>query len=298
MCALWNRTKPEAMAAARNRQLTQALLAEVLEQRAKLRLTFPSQVTSLRELSGSLASFGPQGLDVEVSSLKSGSQSWVGTPVSCYFRVRDRERAGLTRFYTFDSAIEAVGTAPNGLVHFRLTTPRTVAHAQQRRSVRVSVDQRRMPVFMLWRELPAGADVAATPPLAQSGPQTQGRLRVENISGCGLRLVAQNALLSELGLKPQVGESLCFYFKALEGQEIAEKAFLVNATIRNAFNDPQSGETALGLEFMAEGGLNKNRRLVWTPLKANEVTHLSGFIFKWNLLDFYKEKRVDEGLAS
>lgn len=292
MCALWSRSKDDP--AARDREFLSGLLTLALAQRAKLRLTLHSQLTSLREVSGSLADFGAGGLDVEISSLKSGSQSWVGAPVSCYFRVRDKGPDAISRFYTFDSRIDAVRMAQNGMVHFALAMPASAAHAQQRRSVRVPAGPARVPVLMVWQELRDGADVAATPPLLQLGEATQGRMRLENISACGLRLTLQNALLSELGLKPAPGETYAFYFKALDGQDIDEKNFLVSATLRNAFTDPQTGETALGFEFQAEGRLNKNKRLVWSTLKNNEATGLSAFILKWNLLDFHRDKRVDE----
>lgn len=296
MCALWNRTKAEETAAERNQKLVRAVLSDILDQRAKLRLTFDSRVTNMRELSGALTAVNASGLTVEISALKSASASWVGTAVSCYFRVRDRENPAFSHFYTFSSRIESTQVAPNGLVLFTLSQPQTMEHAQQRRSVRVSADQNRLPVLVVWRELAPGADVSCTPPLFRNEDRTQGKLRVDNISTCGLRLSVQNAALSEIGLKPTVGESYSFYFKTVEAQEDMEKAFLVNAVLRNLFYDPQAGETALGFEFTAEGALNKEKRLVWTPLKASEATGLNAFIFKWNLLDFYKEKRVDEGV--
>ncbi|HWR04243.1 MAG TPA: hypothetical protein VN419_09500 [Humidesulfovibrio sp.] len=273
-----------------------SVLSDILDQRAKLRLTFDSRITSLRELSGALTGANASGLTVEISALKSASASWVGMSVSCYFRVRDRENPAFSHFYTFASRIESTQVAPNGLVLFTLSQPQTVEHAQQRRSVRVSADQNRIPALVVWRELSPGANVSGTPPLFRNEDRAQGKLRVDNISTCGLRLIVQNAALSEIGLKPTVGESYSFYFKTVEAQEDMEKTFLVNAVLRNLFYDPQAGETALGFEFTAEGALNKDKRLVWTPLRASEATGLNAFIFKWNLLDFYKEKRVDEGV--
>ena len=100
-------------------------------------------------------------------------------------------------------------------------------------------------------------------------------------------------VMSEVLPKQEPGAIFPFYFKAVAEEDTPAKAFLANAVLRNVFSDPQRGETSLGFEFVAEGRLNKQKRLVWTPLATNELPDLSPFIFKWNLLDFYREKRVD-----
>ena len=51
------------------------------------------------------------------------------------------------------------------------------------------------------RDLDKLLAAAGNTPLAQLGARTQGRMRLENISACGLRLTLQNALLAELGVK-------------------------------------------------------------------------------------------------
>ncbi|MBI5519132.1 MAG: hypothetical protein HY916_03615 [Desulfovibrio sp.] len=295
MCALWTKSNPDEEVAARNRRLVRDTIEDILDQRAKLRISFDSHVTNIKEITGVLAKVGGSGLAVEVSSLKSASKSWEGMGVSCYFRVRDREDPEHSHFFTFKSRVESVSVSPAGLVYFLLTPPETMEHAQQRRSVRVGAGPARLPAVMVWRELPQGANVAGTPPLFSTQDRDQGRLKVDNISTCGIRLVVQNALLTEKGLKPAQGERYSLYFKAMEEQEEMEKAFLANALLRNVFYDPQAGETALGLEFVDTGALDKERKLVWKPLRDNVLPEINAFIFKWNLLDFYRDKRVDEG---
>jgi hypothetical protein len=295
MCALWNITKPEDEAVKRSRQLASSILADALDQRAKFRLTFEDKTTSIKDISATLINFGAAGVVVEISALKKASQSFVGAAVSCYFSVRDRANKSVSNFYTFNSSVRTVQLQPNGVVSFVLVPPAEVTPAQQRRSVRVSVDQERMPLFLAWRELPPGANIAEAPPLFSAGPQGQGQVKVDNISSFGLRLMVQNAFMGEVLPKQNTGEVFSFYFKAVAEEDGQEKTFLANAVLRNIFSDPQQGETSLGFEFVAVGGLNKQKRLVWTPLKANGLADLSAFIFKWNLLDFYREKRVSEG---
>jgi len=293
MCALWNSDKQKAAVDKRARRFISETLTDALDQRAKFRLTFADSTTSLKDISASLTGFNSGGVLVEVSSLRKASQAFVGAAVSVYFRVRGGGETPAENFYTFNSSVRAVKMQENGVVTFALSLPTELTPAQQRRSVRVAVDMERMPMFMAWRELPAGTDITAAPALLTCTPQRQGQLKVNNISSYGLRLIVPNAVMSEVLPRQEPGAVFTFYFKVVAEEDTPAKAFLANAVLRNVFSDPQTGETALGFEFVAEGRLNKQRRLVWTQLATNELPDLSPFIFKWNLLDFYREKRVD-----
>jgi c-di-GMP-binding flagellar brake protein YcgR len=293
MCALWKPDKQKEAADKRSRQFIAETLTDALDQRAKMRLTFEDTTTSIKDISGSLVGFNSRGVLVEVSSLKKASQAFVAATVSCYFRVRVGGETPTENFYTFNSRVQSVHMQDNGVVAFVLASPTEIMPAQQRRSVRVSVDLERMPMCMVWRELPGGADITAAPPLLSCNAQRQGQLKVDNISSYGLRLIVPNAVMSETLPRQEPGEVFSFYFKAVAEEETPIKAFLACAVLRNTFSDPQTGETSLGFEFVAEGRLNKEKRLVWTRLPTNELPGLSPFVFKWNLLDFYRDKRVD-----
>ena len=66
-------------------------------------------------------------------------------------------------------------------------------------------------------------------------------------------------------------------------------SFWAQAALRNIFHDPQTSETALGFQFIAEGFMDEKHGMVWKPLKFDEVSGLGKFVFKWNL-DLYREK--------
>jgi len=295
MCALWNLAKQSKDADKRNRQLVSGILTDALDQRAKIRLAFADTTTSLKDISASFVSFDNSRIVLEVSTLKKASQSFAGVSVSCYFMVRDKTDSSISNFYTFVSHVQSVQMQPNGVVAFALPAPAELAPAQQRRSVRVGVDQERMPLFFAWHELPAGTAISETPPLLCSKAGAQQPFKIENISSCGLRLVVQNEIINDVLPKKEPGITFSFYFKAIAEPETPARPFMVNAVLRNIFSDPQKGETSLGFEYTDQGRMDKNKRLVWSPLKANELGDLSPFIFKWNLLDFYRDKRVDEG---
>jgi len=76
-------------------------------------------------------------------------------------------------------------------------------------------------------------------------------------------------------------------------EEEMEEEFLVNAVLQNGFNDLEKKETSLGFEFVDEGSVTDKGQLKWQTLRSGEVSTLGVFILKWNLLDFYNEKRID-----
>lgn len=52
----------------------------------------------------------------------------------------------------------------------------------------------------------------------------------------------------------------------------------------------EGGDALFGFEFFAEGEIDEDGRLKWESLRTGELASLGAFIFKWNVLDFQKEK--------
>ena len=289
MCALW--TKDEKDDAARKRRLVLDLLEDIRDQRAKVKLDFEASVTSLKEITATLMEFDEQSVTFEVSALKGASGTWIGSEVTCFFRIHDREIRSREQFLTFDTRITGVELRPSGMVHFVMALPETVKSAQLRRSVRVGVDPRKVPTLKVWRELPSGALVSDAKPLLNSETDATRGLKVDNFSANGMRLLLGNALMHEALPEQRKGEHFSFHFQAVAEPGAPAATFWVNAILRNIFSDTQKGETALGFEFISEGFIDETRRLVWRPLRFDEVGGLGKFIFKWNL-DLYREKGI------
>ncbi|MBU1229433.1 MAG: hypothetical protein KKA55_05715 [Proteobacteria bacterium] len=292
MSALW--AKGENDDAARRRTLVLDMLEDIRDQRAKLKLEFAEDVTSIKNITASLIDYDAATVTLEVSALKGASGTWIGAGVSCFFRIHDREVRSREQYLTFASRINAVQQRPSGMVHFVLELPEAIKSAQMRRSVRVKVDQRKVPALLLWRELPSGVIIADTPPLLNSETDTKRGLKVDNFSANGLRLLLDNALMREVLPDQDKGEHFSFYFKAAVEPGTPASSFWVNSVLRNVFRDPQKSETALGFEFISEGQVDESRRLVWRPLRFDEVGGLGKFVFKWNL-DLYREKGLGQG---
>lgn len=286
MCALWGKDKNDE---AKRVAMLADVLADIRDQRAKLKLVFEEGVTSIQNVAASLLDFNTTKIVVEVSSLKGASSTWIGAQVSCFFRVRDREFRNREHFLTFDSSVMGVEQNASGFVRMELTFPKSMRNAQQRRGVRVKVDSLKVPEFMLWDLSGAERDLRQTAPALSNENYKNHLVKVDNFSAGGIRLLVARSLLREALPESNKGAHYHMFFQAVEEPGDKTSNFWVEAVLRNTFHDPETGETSLGMEFVAEGVPGAEDSLTWRPLRFDEVTGLGKFVFKWNL-DLYRDK--------
>ena len=286
MCALWTKENDDAK---RKQRIILDLLEDIRDQRAKLKLEFDEGVTSIQDLTGTLLEYDASGLVVEVSSLKGATSAFDGASISCFFRVRDREVRGREQYLTFDTVVRSVTLRPSGVVHFSLDFPHNLKSAQLRRSVRVKVDSRKVPDLTVWPDFSGWQDTEKHKALFTVEHLSNRLYKVDNFSANGVRLLVNSALMREAMPQPVKGLRFAMNFTAVAEPGAAPTSFWVSAALRNVFYDPQTSETALGFEFVAEGVMDEKLGLVWRPLKFDEVSGLGKFVFKWNL-DLYREK--------
>lgn len=286
MCALWSRDADDAK---RKQQVILDLLEDIRDQRAKIKLEFDEGITSIKDLTATLLEYDANGMTAEVSSLKGATHAFDGAHLSCFFRVRDREARGREQYLTFDSSVQAVEQRPSGMVHFSLAFPQNLKSAQLRRSVRVKVDGRKVPELTLWPDFSGWQDMSKLTALFGPEQLAAREFKVDNFSANGLRLLVGSALMHASLPEPVKGTRYAVHFQAVAEPGAQPAAFWVQAVLRNIFRDPQTSETALGFEFVAEGFSDEKHGLVWKPLRFDEVSGLGKFVFKWNL-DLYREK--------
>lgn len=286
MCALWTTENDDAK---RKQQIILNLLEDIRDQRAKLKLELDAGITSIKDLTATLLEFDADGLTVEVSSLKGATHAFDGAPLSCFFRIRDRAVRGREQYLTFDTTVKEVVQRPSGMVHFSLAFPQNLKSAQLRRSVRVKVDQRKVPELVAWPDFSGWQDLSKLTPVFGAEHLSKRLLRVDNFSANGLRLLVSSALMHEVTAQLTKGTRYAMSFRAVSEPGTPPLSFWVSAILRNIFQDPQTSETALGFEFIAEGFMDEKNGLVWKPLKFGEVSGLGKFVFKWNL-DLYRER--------
>lgn len=291
MCALWTKEDNDEK---RKQQIILDLLEDIRDQRSKIKLEFEAGVTSIKDLTATLLEYDINGLTVEVTSLKGVASSFGGARLSCFFRVREKGGRGREQYYTFNARIMKMEQRPSGLIHFSLDFPQNLRSAQLRRSVRVKVDPRKVPELAIWDDFSGSKDMGRMAPLFGPAHMAQKRFKVDNFSANGARVLVANSLMHEALPQPAKGTRYAMHFRAAIEPGAPPTAFWVGAVLRNVFSDPQTGETALGFEFVAEGFMDEKEGMVWKPLKFDEVSGLGKFVFKWNL-DLYREKGIDNG---
>lgn len=286
MSALWSKENDDEK---RKQQIILDLLEDIRDQRAKIKLEFDEGITSIKDLTATLLEYDVNGMTVEVSSLKGATRAFDGVVLSCFFRVRDRETRGREQYLTFDTRVRSVEQRPSGMVHFSLAFPQNLKSAQLRRSVRVKVDSRKVPELTVWPDFSGWQDVNKLTAVFSADQLLNREFKVDNFSANGLRLLANSTLMHTAMPEPVKGTRYTVQFRAISEPGSPAASFWVSAALRNVFRDPQTSETALGFEFIAEGYMDEKHGLVWKPLKFDEVSGLGKFVFKWNL-DLYREK--------
>jgi len=286
VCALWSRDEEDAK---RKQKVILDLLEDIRDQRAKIKLEFDRGVTSIKDMTATLLEFDANGMTVDVSSLKGATHAFDGARRSCFFRVRDRQARGREQFLTFDTSVLGVVQRPSGMVQFSLAFPENLKSAQLRRSVRVKVDARKVPELTLWPDFSGWQDMSKLTPVLGAEDMAAREFKVDNFSANGLRLLVSSSLMHRAIPEPVKGTRYAARFQAVAEPGAPPASFWVGAVLRNVFRDPQTSETALGFEFIAEGAMDEKLGLVWKPLRFDEVSGLGKFVFKWNL-DLYREK--------
>lgn len=288
MSALWSKKNDDAQ---KQRNVLIDLLEDIRDQRAKLKVEFEGALSNIQSVNATLLDYNLDGMTVEVSQIAVATHAFDGVAATCYVRLRDRSGGGRGReqFLSFETRVRQVVQRPSGQVHFLLNFPENLKSAQLRKSVRVKVDGRKVPELTIWPDFSGWTDLSRIRPVFSAEQIASRKVKADNFSANGLRLLVNTALLHELLPELTKGTRFAVSFTAVSepGQPAAN--FWVSAVLRNVFADTQTGETALGFEFTAEGFRDEKDGMVWKPLKFDEVSGLGKFVFKWNL-DLYREK--------
>ena len=265
------------------------LLEEALAQRSRCHLKLPQAIVGLKEIDCAILEASTRGLLLESIGKAAAGPHWVGQPVKGYFQVVLRRKSLEEIFYTFDSHIRAAASSPAGLARLRLTEPEALVFGQRRKSLRLEPDMERLAAAFFWRyDRKAGFCLDA--PALRSGDFHNGAARLANLSAGGLCLTLGGPLAQERGLTAVRGDRLVVRLELSEPRAAAGGEFWMVAKVSHAAMDRVNNDLTLGLEFLAQGGLDpKAGKIRWQPVESHVIPELADILYLWHL-DRHRER--------
>lgn len=290
MCAFWTKKKNAVGQDGSEAARITSILETALDQRSNIVICFNECVTTIGNVDSYIVRLNDEEIVLCVSLVNIDPEKFAGASLKCSFRISDGKSSKHKKLYEFESSVVSVQIARSGEIHFVLAFPEKISTGQQRRCVRVSIDKKRIPLVSMWYELPEGQRISGSQPLAISNNDDSCPMRLCNLSTTGLCIKVKKSELHGKFSEIKQGDSFTFYFEAARDCGEGEQPFWVNAALRNEMHVLEGGDALFGFEFSAEGEVDENGHLKWESLRTGEVASLGAFIFKWNVLDFQKEK--------
>ncbi len=264
-------------------KMSRRLMEEAIVQRSRCYLALPETLTGLGELACAILEASTRGLVLESVGKTACGPHWTGLPVTGFFRVTLRRSRPEETFYTFDSRIREAAAGRAGTARLLLDEPRALVFGQRRKSLRLEPEPGQVRSAFLWR-YEKGAGFVRNAPSLRDGDFQSGQARLADISAGGLRLCLRGALLRERCLELPKGQRVVVHLELNEPRVSGENAFWIVARVRHAAKDGLSGDTSLGLEFLASGNLDHTAgKIRWQPVQDHVIPGLTDIFFHWDL---------------
>lgn len=274
---------------AEKRRHIAAVLDCAMAQRSKIHLQFDEKATSLTGLTAIVVQLAASDLVLELGGVSNLQQRFVGQPVTCFFKIVEREHRQRETFYSFDTTILTVRPQTGAPPRLALALPERLRVAQRRKSLRLRPDLERFSHLALWKHGAGDCFDPAQPTVGRE--QFEAREAVlENFSAGGLRLGLGKALLRARNLDPQKGDRFILFFTFAEDLPRLRREYWLVGRINNIRPDPVSGDVAFGLEFIANGVRQEEScKVVWQRIDDNVVDDLAQRLYQWHL-ELYRDK--------
>ncbi|MBF0480583.1 MAG: hypothetical protein HQK81_07785 [Desulfovibrionaceae bacterium] len=258
------------------------LFEEALAQRSKFHLAFDPGVSSLKNITGALYSHDSLSVVLELTGVKGSSQKWQNEVVTVYFEIIDRGlRQGV--FYTFDARIEQIEEKAGERLFLHLSFPLTVDRAQRRKSLRVAGDLDCIEQFTMWVYDSQGKfDLKS--PFLRLEDFASGMARLENISAGGLRILFTQPFLQRKPVEIAKGLRFIISIEVKNTQCPGDMDSWLIARINNTYENPVNRTVEAGIEFIAEGKINPDNKVIWKKVVGNVVENVGAWTYTWYLL--------------
>jgi len=258
------------------------LFEEALAQRAKFHLAFDPGVTSLKNITGALYSHDNLSVVLELTGVKGYSQKWQSEVVTVYFEIIDR---GLKQgiFYSFDARIEEIKEKDGERLFVHLSFPLAVDRAQRRKSLRVVGDLDCFAQLTLW-VYNAEGKFDLSDPFLRLDDFISGLVRLDDVSAGGMRLLFTQPFMHGKAVEIAKGLRFIVSTKVKNTQCPGDKDVWLIARVNNTYENPVTRNIEAGIEFIAEGKINPDNKVIWKKVAGHVVENVGAWTYTWYLL--------------
>lgn len=261
------------------------ILTTALDQRSKIELGF-SQENLQKTANCSIIDLQNKSLTLEFPSYINPRPQWIGKEVFCYFKIVGRKQ---NIFYHFTSTILDIDRSDPVVIQGQIALPDKLNLSQKRNHYRLEVPSNLIKVFSVWKikytdkQKLSPKPLSWGPPLLSLNAQPSAKIDLLDLSGGGVRIKIPVKALRAKGLDPEKDKHFFFKIGLWEPEKQKTETFWLVATARNIFQDHNSRDLEMGLQFMAQGFFQEEgqQHLTWKKVNTKDgVEDLTTWVFR------------------
>lgn len=264
-------------------QKNAAILDLALLQRAKVAIQFSHDISKLSQISGVIMSLSEAGLVLELSGITTVTERFIDQPITCFFKIVERDERHREIFYTFRTTILRARHIADKPPQIAVSFPKNLQGSQRRKSLRMKPDLQQFSHISLWRYDASGGFDINKPSVSHSHFKNN-VARIDNISAGGLRISLRRDLLKEQDLAPEKGHRFIIFATFSDDIPKLRTEYWLVCKINNTQRDPVSGDMVLGFEFIAHGLRQpETGKVEWSKIMDNVIDDLAQRIYQWHV---------------
>ncbi len=281
--------KKQALEEERLKKRHASILDLAILQRSKVYIKFPKDATNITGVTANIMAMDPDSLVLELSGINALKDRFIGQPVECFFKIIEADGKHREFFYNFTASILRVRQQSETLPQVVVSFPHALQGTQRRKSLRMKPDIGQFSHLALWR-YDAGGGFDISKPTINLQNFKHNLAFLENISAGGLRLRVRRQIFKEQAFEPAKGERFILFVTFSEALPKLRSQFWLICKINNLQVDPVSGDTTLGMEFVANGVQNaESGKVEWSKIADNIIDEIAQRMYLWHL-SLYREK--------
>lgn len=265
------------------RQKNAAILDLALLQRSKVYIQFSQDISNLSNIFGVITALNDTGLVLELSGIAAVKERFIGQPITCFFKIVERDERHRETFYTFRTTILRTRQLADKPPQIAVSFPTTLQGSQRRKSLRMKPDLQQFSHIALWKYDASGGFDINKPSVSHTHFKNK-VAQIDNISAGGLRISLRRDLLKEQALAPEKGHRFIVFATFSEDLPKLRTEYWLVCKINNVQRDPVSGDMVLGFEFIANGVRQQETgKVEWSKIMDNVIDDLAQRIYQWHV---------------